>query len=242
MPVRTVAGIVLALVGVITVAVFAARAQRQQANAARSVQDTLEMQQHLADLLVALNEAESGQRGYLLTGSDPYLGPYTLGTARAGQELAQLRPGTSDNPTQQRTLGELEGLVRAKLAELAETVEQARGGLRDGAVARVQSGEGQKLMDRIRTAVRTMQGEEGRLLAERAEAWRTRAQRTSRAIVLGAFGLFLLTLLAGLGSIRDYREQKEARRVAEALASELSAQTQELQRLVTPPPKAGPAP
>ena len=61
----------------------------------------------LADLLSELKDAETGQRGYLLTGDDNYLEPYTSSLGALQTTLAELRKITSDNPEQQRRLTEL---------------------------------------------------------------------------------------------------------------------------------------
>jgi CHASE3 domain sensor protein len=236
MPIRTVLGVTVALAGIILVALFAARAQQNQKRAGDWVQHTLEVQEQLAGLLTAVCDAETGQRGYLLTGRDAYLGPYTLGTSQVTPRLERLRSLTSDNPAQQRLMGEVQTLVGAKLAELADTVEKGRGGQRDAALARVQTDEGLKLMDGIRTAVRAMEREEARLMVERDRAWDAEASRAFRVITLGAVGLFLVTLLAGFASVRDYRVQMQARRTAEALAEELTQQGRELEHLMADAP------
>jgi CHASE3 domain sensor protein len=80
----------------------------------------------LGDLNLSIRDAETGQRGYLLTGSDVYLQPYTaaLGTVTLLEgELQQL---TADNPIQQQNLQVLAPIIQRKLNELAATVQARR--------------------------------------------------------------------------------------------------------------------
>ena len=63
-------------------------------------------------------DAETGQRGYLLSGEEPYLEPYRAALAQLDQILKRLRSLTADNAPQQRRLDALEPLTAKKLDEL----------------------------------------------------------------------------------------------------------------------------
>ena len=73
---------------------------------------------NLESFLTCMNDAETGQRGYLLTHKEDYLEPYAGAITRTPNELQTLRQLTSDNPVQQKNLDRLEPLVNAKFAEL----------------------------------------------------------------------------------------------------------------------------
>ncbi len=79
---------------------------------------TQEVQTRLAALLSLLQDAETGQRGYVITGEARYLEPYLKALSRLDDETANLRRLTQDNPTQQNRLAQLAPLIQAKLAEL----------------------------------------------------------------------------------------------------------------------------
>ncbi len=96
-----------------------------------------------------LSDAETGQRGYILTGRTSYLRPYTSATRQIGPHVAGVARLTSDNPTQQRRLPPLRALVATKLAELARTIALRRAGQTGTAVAVVLSDQGKATMDRI---------------------------------------------------------------------------------------------
>ena len=88
----------------------------------RWVAHTLTIQANLAQVLSLLSDAETGQRGFLLTGQSPYLEPYDAARTRLPQELEQLRRLTRDNPSQQERIAALEKLSQQKLAELSATI------------------------------------------------------------------------------------------------------------------------
>src|SRR5215467_8516476 len=82
------------------------------------VKHTYQVRTELADLLSQMKDAETGQRGYLLTGDDNYLAPYKAAIVVVKGTLDELRRLTSDNPNQQRRLAALAPLIDSKLAEL----------------------------------------------------------------------------------------------------------------------------
>ncbi|HEU4559526.1 MAG TPA: CHASE3 domain-containing protein [Longimicrobium sp.] len=145
--------------------------------------------------LADLTDAETGQRGYLLTGDPRYLAPYRQGAARYAGHISTLRALTADNPRQQAHLRELGRLGAAKLDELRHTVEVYRAGNTAGAQAEVRSGRGERLMERIRAVTAAMYGEEARLLRDREareRRWRTGVVWAIVASGLTGAGLALL--------------------------------------------------
>src|SRR5580693_1442059 len=77
--------------------------------------------ENLAHVVSVAKDAETGQRGYLLTGDEAYLEPYQSATSTIGPVLAELRRLTADSPRQQARIDEAESLIGAKLAELKRT-------------------------------------------------------------------------------------------------------------------------
>ncbi len=98
------------------------------------------------DLLDAVTTAETGQRGYLLTGKEAYLGPYTLASRRVPMLLENA--SRDIGPSADFTL--LRQAITDKMAELAQTVQLAGQGKRDQAMRIVDSDRGQEDMDRAR--------------------------------------------------------------------------------------------
>lgn len=88
----------------------------------RRVAGTLQVLGAIQDTLSSVQDAETGQRGYILTGRASYLEPYTQAAATVREQLTRLRRLTADNPDQQARVGELDQRVAAKLAELEQTI------------------------------------------------------------------------------------------------------------------------
>lgn len=152
---------------------------------------------HSHDVLAALDEvvstmqdAETGQRGYLLTGNERYLEPYDAAADAAVVRLDALARLTADNPVQQANILQFKQHLGAKLAELRETIDLRRTQGPAAALALVATDRGKIEMDAIRAQARIMRDEEQRLrelrLAEMAVAFRTAQVTGVLAALLGA--------------------------------------------------------
>jgi PAS domain S-box-containing protein len=106
----------------------------------------LELEATVSTLL----DAETGQRGYLLTGSRAYLLPYTEALSAIHVHLGALQSLAAGRPALERDLAELRLASGAKLAELAQTIRLNDGGEHAVALRLVMSGAGRKSMDQIR--------------------------------------------------------------------------------------------
>lgn len=159
-----IAGLVLPIVLIGLPAFLAQQSRFEVKNTFRWITHTLEVEAAVQSLLNSLIDAETGQRGFLLTGRNAYLEPYDAARTRVGQQLTDLRNLTADNPYQQERLEEATPLIRERLALLAETVERERGGDHDAALALVNSDRGKERMDKIRGVLGLMGAEEHRLL------------------------------------------------------------------------------
>ncbi|MDX2270668.1 MAG: diguanylate cyclase [Cyanobacteriota bacterium] len=110
----------------------------------------------LQSLLSQLQDAETGQRGYLLTGSDRYLEPYETALAQIPQQQQLLRQLLRDHPQEQAILRVLDPLIESKLAELAETIQQREQAGLEAAIAIVLTEQGRQMMDAIRQGIHEM--------------------------------------------------------------------------------------
>lgn len=153
----------------------------------------------LDDVLAATLDAETGQRGYLLTGREAYLEPYAQGLATAGEELGSLVSLTDDNPVQRENLAVLRSRVETKLAIMEPTIATRRTEGLPAAVAAMDSDRGKAAMDSIRAQIARMAAEEQRIrelrTAEMAAAWRTAiigAIVSSLSGILLAIAVFVL--------------------------------------------------
>jgi methyl-accepting chemotaxis protein len=194
-------GITLAVF--LVVGIVAYRSVTQQTEAADWVAHTREVQNQLTQLLSNLQDAETGQRGYLITGVEGYLAPYTSGTALAEENRKHLAQLVADNPRQQARADALAPLIAEKLAELQQTIDVRKS--RDFAAAQsiVLSDRGKKAMDAIRTLLQEMNSEEDDLLKKRTDAAQVDARNARSTIVFGTLAALVLAGLAGLMITRN---------------------------------------
>ena len=215
------------IVGVTTIFVIAGLsydALNARAAAVISVARANEVRQQLNLVLIDLTDAETGQRGFLLTGLESNLEPYNRGRSSVPGELATLRE-LAVNPDQQRELTTLEPMVAQRLDEMAKTVALKRAGQSDEAVEFVRSGQGKVTMDHVRSVIVDMLVVEDRLLAERTAEWQDSAT-WSTYITVGGSGVLLcaILLIAWLAS-RDFRA-REAEAWLRRVQLELNTQVQ----------------
>jgi len=181
------------------------------------VSHTAEVLGALQATLTTLLDAETGERGYLVTGDRLYLEPYTAAMARVRQNLQQLRELTRDNPEQQRRIREMEPVIAGKLQELQRTIELQD---RDPAAARqeVRTHLGKNLMDQLRGQIRSMTEAEQALLAAREresqDSYRTAQLSGAMEAVAGllAAGLLMLMVRRHLRERARHEAELEERR------------------------------
>ncbi len=121
----------------------------------------------LGDLLSALQNAETGQRGFLLTGNEKYLEPYQSALAEIASLADDLTDLTRDNPNQQARIRPLRSHIDAKLAELKQTIDSRRNAGADAALAVVNTDRGKVEMDAVRSQLVAMDQEEADLRQKR---------------------------------------------------------------------------
>jgi PAS domain S-box-containing protein len=143
-----------------------------------------------------LEDAETGQRGYLYTGDPKYLAPYDLAVTQVAAHIRHLAQLATGNPYEQARIPELQTLSQAKLSELALTISYYRSGHSNAAKATVLSDRGRLLMNSIRELMGDMARHETSLQAARTAALQTSIRRTFISIYLvtciAVLGLFFL--------------------------------------------------
>ena len=166
--------------------------------------DNTDMRSHTYQVLASLNtlvaelvNAETGQRGYVLTGRESYVEPYRLAVKAVDAEYTKLRDLTADNPTQQQCLEKIRPLVTTKIAELQETIDLRREKGFDAALNVVLTDKGKNTMDEIRAVLAQMESTENHLLDERNLESTNSAQTTKSTIVYGTLAAFILVGISG---------------------------------------------
>jgi PAS domain S-box-containing protein len=211
------ASFMLAAAAAVTTGLGASWSSRAVADATQSVSHTHEVRANLAEVLSLLTDAETGQRGYMLTADPAYLEPYAQARTAVIGSIDRLQALTRDNDEQQQRLRQLRALASQKLGLSTDAVELMQAGDRDGALRLMASGSGKRVMDDARAEVAAMRGEEDRLLHLRMlEVERVRARS---GMVAGITTALLLALLATVYA----SSQGAATRIRQALAASEAA-------------------
>jgi signal transduction histidine kinase len=159
----SVAGAVIVALEVALIAVVIVSTFRFQAASDERV-ESLNTVGSVFGVYVALIDAESGQRGYVITGQDTYLDPYRSGISTVDTQMEGLRKLVAGNATEEDAFAQLESLVSQKRAELQQPIDLRQAGDFAGAQALVINGPGRQLMEDIRAQLTRIYGIEARRL------------------------------------------------------------------------------
>jgi CHASE3 domain sensor protein len=168
-----------------------------------------EIKRSLSTFQAVITAAESGQRGYLLTGQTGYLEPYYVAMRSWRSELARLSTLIADNPERQKDVDDLERLTGAAISRLEQTIQRSPQPGPNGTADVAGTDRATETMDRVRGIVdRMMSEEDARIAALRRQVLRD---------LLVGVGLALLTtvvtvaVLLGLNKLlQRYVRDREA--------------------------------
>jgi PAS domain S-box-containing protein len=208
LPIPTLIVFLIAIAAIVTVARVSYSALKDTVGSAQRVSNTRDVVEHLQMLLSIMKDAETGQRGFLLTDDENYVGPYLNAKATLADEIATVRALVADDLQQQRRLQALEQLCADKMAELAQTIALVRQGDPTATLAIVHTNRGNALMERIRTATAAMMGEERRLLAVHQAEWLGASRDSSFVTVAGAAFLLALIVVLAFSMSRNYQARQ----------------------------------
>jgi len=224
---KTIVMLGLASVILVTLNALFYRSFIKQKETSERVNQSQKVLQKLESVLSSVKDAETGQRGYLLTGRESYLEPYHLAVKTIELQIAALRQLTVADPDQQQQLSIVEPLVGKKLAELKETIDLRRNKGFEAATQVVLTNQGKELMDQIRMVIQQMQGKKYQQLQTWLKEKEEEAQRVQLTFLVG----IVLNLIAFYLVYHAIQQETTERRQAEAslkqLNEELEARVQE---------------
>jgi PAS domain S-box-containing protein len=217
------------------IGVFSLVALSRLGAARDAVSHSRDITESLQTVLTRLTDAETSQRGYLLTGSRDYLVPGAGAAADVHRALASARRLIADS-AEQRRVDTLSGAIAEKLAELDGATRAYDSGGIVAAAAMVRSGHGEALMREVREQIGQIEGAE-RARLELRETHESRLRIVTAALIFAAIllaGMLSLLVNTMLGRALAAREAADQRRVKalaelEAVNQELSAQALEME-------------
>ena len=183
-------------------------------------------------LLLRIVDAETGMRGFIITGDTAYLQPYTGAADDVRARLVLLRELTADNPAQQARLDSMTALVGRRFAQLEERVAMRRSlGFDSALVALMRTRSGKAVMDSLRAVAARIEDEERTLLDARSRDLQ-RGENTLLWIV-GAGTLLAAALAAWVNTLlsRYAASQAQLNAILQNQAKELEKQATELEAM-----------
>lgn len=151
------AALLALLIGNAFVAYFTTTQSRDNAGWVTATHDVMDT---LTSIRTKVAEAQSGQRGYIITGLPSYLDPYEKAKASIQGDLQRLAALTRDKPIQKARLESMRPLISDKFTYLDKTIQVRNADGFDQAQALVAAGEGERAMDSIRAALMQMYSSE----------------------------------------------------------------------------------
>ncbi|MGH8750979.1 MAG: CHASE3 domain-containing protein, partial [Burkholderiales bacterium] len=194
------------------------------------VAGSLKMQKLSGEVLQLFTDAETGQRGFILTGDERYLEPYNRASAGIGAKLKQWRDKELARGADAKQLLALDKLAEVKLAVLSETITLRRKTGFDAAMKVMLTDKGKTAMDNLRRVIDQIEQRERDLLEQRNETLRT-GSRNIFFLCAGAglLNLLLLVLIFYTGYL-DLRENARDKSALRDLNAKLQDGMRELTR------------
>lgn len=186
-------------------------------------------------LLARTVDAETGQRGYLVTGDTGFLAPRRGARRDVQQALADLRRLTTDNPVQQARLDTIGSELAARFVMLDSGIALRRSGqtapLMKGDLLRA----GRQHMDHVRRLVGAVKGEETQLLAQRRAVADRKQRVATLVLLLGGLLAVVTAVVVNVMLARTITESEQMSRELGAQLDDLVAAKRELAARATPP-------
>ncbi|MCA0031845.1 CHASE3 domain-containing protein [Mesorhizobium sp. B263B2A] len=176
--------------------------ENQRANRA-AARETIEYQELLSGLLSMAQDAESGQRGYLLTGEKSYLEPYRKAVDAIPGQLSRIDAMTASDDQIVQQINHIKDALSQKQAEQARTIALYDKGDAAAALQLVRSGQGKAAMDEIRASMDTIRRISAADIAARDE----HTDRVEAWLRIGSLAALLAIFVLGVYTIRESRRR-----------------------------------
>jgi len=205
LPRKTQIGYIAALITVVVMLIISTYALQARSTGVQQMMQSLERIRLASAIRSTLTNAESAQRGFLLTGSEPMLEPYTAALVALPRQRADLRRLLADNPLELKQLDIIDSCVTDRLAWFQENLKLHRAGQIETAREMVRMGTGKELMDRAVAAIEELLDTERALGVTNTQEWDQAAAFSTFASWTGTAILFVLIVAAAVVSSQDFR-------------------------------------
>jgi signal transduction histidine kinase/CheY-like chemotaxis protein len=198
------------------------------------VAHTVEVREAAQHLLLDVVQAESGARGFVLSGDEQYLARYKTAEPDIAVTFNRLRALTVDNATEQKRLADLKPLIDEKLSRIRQSIDLVRSGQHGELQQRIQSDRGEDLMNLITAGIVEMQDAEHILLTTRQAAYDMLQRWLVALIALSLAGAIAVAIGLAFGTqyyIRRLRERTNQLQAEAALRLRTEETLRQAQKL-----------
>ncbi|BAY39482.1 multi-sensor hybrid histidine kinase [Nostoc sp. NIES-2111] len=189
------AGFTVSIVILSTIGFVSYQSIQELIAASQKERHTYQVLSQLAELNGLLSTAETGQRGYIITGEQRYLEPYEVATKSLNKIIQELQRLTSDNPKQQGYIAKIEPLINERMTLMQAVIDLRRRQGFTPAQKVMLSDKGRILMSQIRNISQQMNAEELKLLEQRTALARAAANNT---LIIITYSIPLIALILAL--------------------------------------------
>lgn len=168
------------------------------------VTHTYEVLDNLNSSISSLKDAETAQRGFLLTGREDFLKPYQGAYDSALSRVAAIKELTADNPAQQVSCEQLKNLVTSRFSQLSLLIDKKRN---NQAIEMTDLERGKEFMDEIRVIVKQMKKREQAFLEERTAKMNQLVGYTPLIILVATILAFIITLYSLIRVNSDFNKR-----------------------------------
>lgn len=185
---------------------------RNLISSAEWVEHTNQVIRHLDEVISNLKDAETSQRGYIITGDTDFLTPYQGSEDSIMRHIRITKEMTADNPRQQASSEELTKAVRARLAVLNNNILKKKKGLE---ITPEDIERGREQMDLARMIITEMKTSEQKLLMERTSQMTAFANTTPIFVLIASFVAIVITIVSYMRVNNDYKQRTALQQVLE---------------------------
>ncbi|HEY6774424.1 MAG TPA: CHASE3 domain-containing protein [Oxalicibacterium sp.] len=227
----TKAGLTAAMLLLILVSAITFYRIQQFADSSQLVSHTHLVIEKIHRILSELKDAESAQRGYLITGDSSFLETHHAVVVELPQQIAELKDMTLDNPEQQRRIAVMEDMIDDRLHVLRLGIDLLadRSGISNAELIAMVRGEGWQTMAQLHRYIQGMIDIEEKLLSDRANLVEQQAASTKRWILFGNLLAVVLLLSAIWLILHEIAHRRTAQREIEKTAAQLELTNKELE-------------
>jgi PAS domain S-box-containing protein len=229
--------LVLLLIGVVSF--LSLRSLVQSSERVTRMREVLARSSHIDALL---SDAETSQRGFLITGDPVYLEAYESAAASLPGEIDSLRAATRGDPRQAERVGRLNNLAATRIQVMEAGIDARRKGGIEGGRAWVAADRGRQIMEQVDQVLNEIKSEEEKLSYGQDQAARKSAMVAMLLIVAGTASALLFLLVSRRVIRRDIHRRADMEQALRAARDELEhrvdERTAELQAVIETSPLA----